>query len=138
MALSPTARGVAQVVEAVITLPATNTGTVDAITVPAGTVVVGAGLEILGAPGDVTTYTVDLQLETDTTVIANDLNLDAATANTKFYGADGTSVTAAEDVLQVVATVSGSPTAVEARVFAIVVDVNDMGQADEVDRDQIA
>ena len=138
MAQSPTARGLAQVVEAVVTLPATNTGTVDAITVPAGTVVIGAGLEILGAPGDVDTYTVDLQLETDTTVIANDLDLDAATANTKFYGADGTSVTAAEDVLQVVATVTGSPAAVEARVFAIVADVNDMGQADEVDRDQLA
>jgi len=138
MALSPTARGLAQVVEATVTLPATNTGTVDAITVPAGTVVMGAGLEILGAPGDVDTYTVDLQLETDTTVIANDLDLDAATANTQFYGADGTSVTAAEDVLQVVATVTGTPTAVEARVFAIVVDVNDMGAADEVDRDQLA
>jgi len=136
MALSPTARGVAQVVEAVVTLPVANAGTVDAITVPAGTVVLAAGLELEGAPGDVTTYTVDMQV--GSTVVANDLNLDAGAVGDQFIGNDAIALATAADTIDIVATVSGSPTAVTARAFAIVVDVNDMGQANEVDRDQLA
>ena len=136
MALSPTARGVAQVIEATVTLPATDTGSVEAISIPAGTVVLGAGLELLGAPGDVTTYTVDMQV--GSTVVANDLNLDAGAVGDQFFGNAAAALATADDTIDIVATVSGSPTAVSARAFAIVVDVNDMGAADEVDRDQLA
>lgn len=136
MALSPTARGLAQVVEAIVTLPATNTGSVEAISIPAGTVVLGAGLELLGAPGDVDTYTVDIQV--GSTVIADDVDLDAGSAGDQFFGNAAAALATAADTVDVVATVTGTPTAVSARVFAIVVDVNDMGAADEVDRDQLA
>jgi hypothetical protein len=136
MALSPTARGVAQVIEATVTLPATNAGSVEAISIPAGTVVLGAGLELLGAPGDVDTYTVDIKV--GSTVIADDVDLDAGSIGDQFFGNAAAALATAADTVDVVATVTGTPTAVSARVFAIVVDVNDMGAADEVTRDQLA
>ena len=136
MALSQTVRSGAYLVQASVTLPATDAGSVEAISIPAGTVVLAAGLELEGAPGDVTTYTVDMQV--GSTVVANDLNLDAGSVGDQFIGNDAIALATAADTIDIVATVSGSPTAVTARAFAIVVDVNDMGQADEVARDQLA
>jgi hypothetical protein len=135
MALSQSLRNRAVVVEKFITLAATA-GTNVGVSVPAGTLVLAAGIEILSAVPDVSVYTADV---TDgTTVFANDVSLDAATINTIRAGVTPGFIAAA-DTIDVVTTITGSPGTIPVRVWAVVIDVNDcVLSAAEVDRDTLA
>lgn len=135
MAISQSLRNRAVVVEKYVTLAATS-GTTVGPAVPAGTLVLAAGVEVLATVPDVTTYTIDV---TDgTTVFANDVSVDNVAKGTIRVGTTAGFISAA-DTIDAVTTISGSPGTIAARIFAVVVDVNDsVGMADEVDRDQLA
>jgi hypothetical protein len=135
MALSQSLRNRAVVVEKFITLAATA-GTNVGVSVPAGTLVLAAGIEILSAVPDVSVYTADV---TDgTTVFANDVSLDAAAAGTIRAGVTPGFIAAA-DTIDVVTTITGSPGTIPVRVWAVTIDVNDcVVPAAEVDRDTLA
>lgn len=135
MALSPTLRSRAMVVEKYVDLPAAS-GTTVGVSVPAGSLIIAAGFEPSEAVPTVTTYTLDV---TDgTTVFANDLNFNAAAAGTILVGSTAGLVSAA-DTVDVVTTITGAPGIISGRVFVVVVDVNDsVRQAAEVDRDVLA
>lgn len=135
MAISQSLRNRAVVIEKYVTLAATS-GTTTGVSVPAGTLVLAAGVEVLEAVPDVTTYTADV---TDgTTVFANDVNLDAAAAGTIRVGTTA-GLVAAADTVDVVTTISGSPGTIKARVFVVAIDVNEsVREATEVVRDVLA
>lgn len=135
MAISQSLRNRAVVIEKYVTLGATS-GTVTGVAVPAGTLVLAAGIEVLSAVPDVTAYTADL---TDgTTTFANDVSLDAAAAGTIRIGTTA-GLVAAADTIDVVTTITGSPGAIPARVFVVAIDVNEsVRQGTEVDRDVLA
>ena len=135
MALSQSLRNRAVVIEKYVTLGATS-GTTTGVSVPAGTLVLAAGVEVLSAVPDVTTYTADV---TDgTTVFANDVNLDAAAAGTIRIGTTA-GLVAAADTVDVVTTISGAPGAIPARVFVVAIDVNEsVREGTEVARDTLA
>lgn len=135
MAISQSLRNRAIVIEKYVTLAATS-GTTVGVSVPAGTLILAAGIEALQAVPDVTTYTADV---TDgTTVFANDVSLDAAAKGTIRVGTTAGFIAAA-DTVDVVTTISGSPGTIKARVFVVAVDLNDsVYEAAEVDRDLLA
>jgi hypothetical protein len=136
MALVQSLRNRAIVVEKFVDLPATS-GTTVGVSVGAGTLVLAVGFEPSEAVPDVTTYTMDI---TDgTTTFADDLNFDNTAAGTIKVGTTA-GVVAADDTIDVVTTISGSPGIISGRVFAVVIDVNDQNPATatEVDRDQLA
>lgn len=125
----------AVVVEKDVTLAASS-GTAVGISVGAGTLVLAVGFQNTDAVPDVTTYTMDI---TDgTTVFANDLNFDNTAAGSIKIGTTA-GVVAANDTIDVVTTISGSPGTIRGRVFAVIADVSKSKiAADEVDRDQLA
>lgn len=128
-------RNRAYVVEKEVSLAAAS-GTATGISVGAGTLVLAVGFENYDTVADVTTYTMDI---TDgTTTFANDLNFDNTAAGTIKIGTTA-GVVAADDTIDVVTTISGSPGVITGRVFAVVVDVNQGWTAPgSVDRDQLA
>lgn len=135
MAVSQSLKNRAYLVEKDVDLAATS-GTTVGIPVGANTLVLAAGFEPYEAVPDVTTYTMDI---TDgTTVFANDLNFDNTAANTIKFGTTAGVVTA-EDTIDVVTTISGSPGVISGRVFAVVIDVgNSTSAPGEADREQLA
>jgi hypothetical protein len=136
MARSQSTYNRAYLVEKFVDLAASS-GTTEGIEVGAGTLVLAAGFEPSEDVPDVTTYTLDV---TDgTTVFANDLDFDDAAAGTILVGTTA-GLVVADDTIDVVTTISGSPGVISGRVFAVVVDVNNQvaQNADEVDRDQLA
>lgn len=135
MAAVQSLRNRAYVVEKEVTLAATS-GTAEGIAVGAGTLVLAVGFQNYDTVADVTTYTMDI---TDgTTTFANDLNFDNTAANSIKVGTTA-GVVAANDTIDVVTTISGSPGAIRGRVFAVVVDVNkDWAAPGTVDRDTLA
>lgn len=135
MAISQSLRSRAVVVEKVVTLAGTS-GTSVGPAVPAGTLVLAAGIQVLQAVPDVTTYTANI---TDgTTTFASAVVLDAAPANTIRVGTTA-GLVATADTIDAVTTISGSPGTIRARIFAVVVDLNEsVKAASEVDRDTLA
>lgn len=135
MAISQSLRNRAVVIEKYITLGATA-GTNVGVSVPAGTLILAAGVEVLSAVPDVSVYTADV---TDgTTVFANDVSLDAAAKGTIRVGTTA-GFMAAADTVDVVTTITGSPGAIPARVFVVAIDVNDcVYAASEAARDILA
>lgn len=135
MAISQSLRNRAVVIEKYITLSGTA-GTNVGVSVPAGTLILAAGVEVLSAVPDVSVYTADI---TDgTTTFANDVSLDAAPAGTIRIGTTA-GLVASADTVDVVTTITGSPGAIPARVFVVAVDVNEsVFAAAEVDRDTLA
>lgn len=135
MALSQSLRNRAVVIEKYITLSGTA-GTNVGVSVPAGTLVLAAGVEVLSAVPDVTVYTADV---TDgTTVFANDVVLDAAAAGTIRVGTTA-GLVAAADTVDVVTTITGAPGEIPARVFVVAIDVNEsIREGTEVTRDVLA
>lgn len=126
----------AYLVEKFVDLAATS-GTTVGIAVGAGTLVLAAGFEPSVTVPDVTAYTMDI---TDgTTTFADDLDFDNTAAGTIKVGTTA-GVVAANDTIDVVTTITGSPGVISGRVFAVVIDVNNQvaGNATEVDRDQLA
>lgn len=135
MSISQSIRPQAVLLEKNVSLAATS-GTAVGIAVPAGCTVLAAGFQNYDAVADITTYTLDV---TDgTTVFANDLNFDAAAANTNKGGVTPGFVAAA-DTIDVVTTISGTVGIITGRVWALVVDcgAGTRGAA-AVDREQLA
>ena len=134
MSLVQSLKNRAIVVEKFVDLAATS-GTTVGIPVAAGTLVLAVGFQPSEAVPNVTTYTLDI---TDgTTVFANDLDFDNTAAGTIKIGTTA-GVVAANDTIDVVTTISGSPGVISGRVFAVIVDITASPVADEVDRDQLA
>ena len=135
MALVQSVRNHAYKIEKFVSLAATS-GTTVGISVPANTLVLAAGFQNTTVVPNVTTYTLDV---TDgTTVFANDLDFDAAAANTLKAGTTAGLVSAA-DTIDVVTTISGTSGVIDGRVWAIVVDVNKAADAaSSADREQLA
>jgi hypothetical protein len=135
MAQVQSLRNRAYVVDKEVTLAATS-GTTVGVPVGKGTLVLAVGFQNYTTVPDITTYTMDI---TDgTTVFADDLNFDNTAANTIKIGSTA-GVVAANDTIDVVTTISGSPGVIAGRVFAVVVDINeDWTAPGEVDRDQLA
>jgi tetrahydrodipicolinate N-succinyltransferase len=135
MALSQSLRNRAVVIEKYVTLGATA-GTTAGVAVPAGTLVLAAGIELLDTVPDVSVYTADV---TDgTTVFANDVVLDNTAAGTIRIGTTAGFIAAA-DTVDVVTTITGAPGAIRARVFVVAIDVNEsVREGTEVARDVLA
>lgn len=135
MAISQSLRSRAVVVERVVTLAATS-GTAIGPAVPAGTLVLAAGLQVLQTVPSVTTYTVNV---TDgTTTFASALNINNVAANTIRVGTTA-GLCAVNETIDAVTTISGAPGAIRARVFAVIIDVTESVKAAEVaDRDVLA
>lgn len=135
MALSQSLRNRAVVIEKFVTLGATS-GTTAGVAVPAGTLVLAAGIELLDTVPDISVYTADV---TDgTTVFANDVVLDNQAAGTILIGTTAGLVSAA-DTVDVVTTITGAPGAIRARVFIVAIDVNEsVREGTEVARDLLA
>lgn len=121
MAISQSLRSQAYVVEKYVTLAATS-GTTVGPAVPAGSLVLAAGVEVYAAVPDVTTYTVNI---TDgTTTFASAAVLDNVAAGTIRVGTTA-GLVAAADTVDAVTTITGSPGTIAARIFAVVLDVNE-------------
>lgn len=135
MALSQSLRNRAVVIEKFVTLGAAA-GTTAGVAVPAGTLVLAAGIELLDTVPDISVYTADV---TDgTTVFANDVVLDNQAAGTILIGTTAGLVPAA-DTVDVVTTITGAPGAIRARVFIVAIDVNEsVREGTEVARDLLA
>lgn len=135
MAAVQSLRNRAYLVEKEVSLAATS-GTAVGIPVGAGTLVLAVGFQNYTVVPDVTTYTMDI---TDgTTVFANDISFDNTAANTIKIGTTA-GVVAANDTIDVVTTISGSPGVIAGRVFAVVIDVDKSWAAPgTVDRDTLA
>jgi hypothetical protein len=135
MAAVQSVRNRAYIVEKDVSLAASS-GTAVGIPVGAGTLVLAVGFQNYTTVPDVTTYTMDI---TDgTTVFANDISFDNTAANTIKIGTTA-GVVAANDTIDVVTTISGSPGVITGRVFAVIVDVNkDWAAPGTVDRDTLA
>jgi hypothetical protein len=135
MAISQSLRNRAVVLEKYVSLPATA-GTTVGVSVPAGTLVLAAGIELLDTVPDVSVYTADV---TDGTVVfANDVVLDNSAAGTIRVGTTAGFIAAA-DTIDVVTTITGAPGTIRARVFVVAIDVNEsVREGTEVARDVLA
>ena len=136
MAKSTSLLSKAVMVEKEIELP-TSTGTVTGPTVRAGTLVLAAGVELIDAM-DSADY--DVTVTDGTTTFMAATAVDSGSAGDFAFGTQTQGVIAAEDTIDVTGTATASPAAtVTARVWAIVVDVNEATKgADEVSRDYLA
>lgn len=136
MAKSTSLLSKAIMVEKEVELP-TSTGTVTGPSVGAGTLVLAAGVELIDAM-DSADY--DVAITDGTTTFMATTAIDSDTAGTFVFGTQTQGVIASADTIDVTGTAGAAPAAtVTARVWAIVVDVNEATQgADEVDRDQLA
>jgi len=136
MAKSTSLLAKAYMVDATVELPLDG-GTVTGPTVPAGMLVVNAGVELIDA---VDSADYDVAVSDGTNTYMATTAVDSSSAGTFAVGTQAPAVTAAEETIDVVATAGADNSAdITARVFAIVVNVGDASRtADEVDRDQLA
>jgi hypothetical protein len=136
MAKSTSLLSKAVMVEKEVELP-TTTGTVTGPTVGAGTLVLAAGVELIDAM-DSADY--DVTVTDGTTTFMAATAVDSGSAGDFAFGTQTQGIVAAEDTIDVTGTATASPAAtVTARVWAIVVDVNEATKgADEVSRDYLA
>jgi hypothetical protein len=134
MSISTSLLAKAVMVEKEVELP-TSTGTVTGPTVAAGTLVLAAGVELIDAM-DSADY--DVTVTDGTTTFMAATAVDSGSAGDFAFGTQTQGIVAAEDTIDVTGTATASPAAtVTARVWAIVVDVNNAtGAAAEVSRDQ--
>lgn len=135
MALSTFLTSKARMIEKTVNL-GTASGTVTGPEVPAGTLVLAAGVTLVDAVEDITTFTVAVADDTTTFMAAT--SVDAGAAGDIKFGTQTQGVTA-EDTIDAVTVISGTTAGSTARVWAVVVDVNaGAADPDEVDRDQLA
>jgi hypothetical protein len=136
MAKSTSLLSKAVMVEKEVELP-TTTGTVTGPTVGAGTLVLAAGVELIDAM-DSADY--DVTITDGTTTFMAATAVDSGSAGDFAFGTQTQGIVASEDTIDVTGTATASPAAtVTARVWAIVVDVNEATKgADEVSRDYLA
>ena len=136
MAKSTSLLSKAVMVEKEVELP-TSTGTVTGPSVGAGTLVLAAGVELIDAM-DSADY--DVTVTDGTTTFMAATAVDSGSAGDFAFGTQTQGIVASEDTIDVTGTATASPAAtVTARVWAIVVDVNEATKgADEVSRDYLA
>ena len=136
MAKSTSLLSKAVMVEKQVELP-TSTGTVTGPAVAAGTLVLAAGVELIDAM-DSADY--DVTVTDGTTTFMAATAVDSGSAGDFAFGTQTQGIIAAADTIDVTGTATASPAAtVTARVWAIVVDVNEATKgADEVSRDYLA
>ena len=135
MGLTTTLKNKAYMVEKTVNL-GTASGTVAGPSVGAGTLVLAAGVTLVDAVEDITTFTVAVADDTTTFMAAT--SVDAGSAGDIKFGTQTLGVTAA-DTIDAVTVISGTTAGSSARVWALVVDVTaGTVDADEVDRDQLA
>jgi hypothetical protein len=137
MALSQSLRFQPSIVEKIVTLGVAS-GTVVGPAVPAGSVVLSAGIEFITAPGSAgTSSTVAIGDGTVANLAATDMQAQAA--GTIFGGVVPSYISAA-DTIDAIQVITGSGlVAATARVWAVVCDVNECTkEANEVDRDTLA
>lgn len=136
MAKSSSLLSKAYLVEKTINL-GTASGTVEGPAVPAGTLVLNAGLELVDAVEDITTFTVAVTDGTTTFMAAT--SVDAGSAGDIKFGTQTQGVIAADDTIDALTVISGTTAGSSARVWALVVDINETTRAAaEVDRDVLA
>ena len=133
--LSQTVAKLARVVEKEVTLPTTS-GTIEAISLPAGCVVLATGVVTTAAIAGSAGYTIDLSI--GSADVQSALDIQAAAVGAITVEAAVPVATAVADTLDVVATVTGTATAGKVRVWALVLDMTTIPAANEVDRDQLA
>ena len=136
MAKSTSLLSKAVMVEKEVELP-TTTSTVTGPSVGAGTLVLAAGVELIDAM-DSADY--DVTVTDGTTTFMAATAVDSGSAGDLAFGSQTQGIVAAADTIDVTGTAGASPAAtVTARVWAIVVDVNEATKgADEVSRDYLA
>lgn len=136
MAKSTSLLSKAVMVEKEVELP-TTTGTVAGPAVGAGTLVLASGVELIDAM-DSADY--DVTITDGTTTFMAATAVDSGSAGDFAFGSQTQGIIAAADTIDVTGTATASPAAtVTARVWAIVVDVNEATKgAAEVDRDLLA
>ena len=136
MAISTTLANKAYMVEKTINL-GTASATVTGPSVGAGTLVLAAGVTLIDATEDITTFTVAVSDGTTTFMAAT--SVDAGSAGDIKFGTQTLGVVAADDTIDAVTVISGSTAGSSARVWALCVDITQgTYDADEVDRDQLA
>ena len=137
MALSSSLKSKAYMVEKTVTL-GTASGTVVGPSVPANTMVIGAGIEFVTATGSAgTSATVAIGDGVTDNLAAVDMQAQAA--GTVLGGVVPSFVSSADTIDAVQAVVGAGLVAATARIWAIVVDCNENTKnAAEVDRDTLA
>ena len=116
---------------------------IEAISVPANTVILNAGLEIVTVlGGESSDNTFDLGTGVDADVFVDGFDADAAAAGAYAQNAAAFQpivVGATADTIDItIATATTAPTSGVVRVWAILMNVDGRIGADEVDRDQLA
>ena len=119
------------------------TDVIEAISVPANTVILNAGLEIVTVlGGESSDNTFDLGTGVDADVFVDGFDADAAAAGAYAQNAAAFQpivVGATADTIDItIATATTAPTSGVVRVWAILMNVDGRIGADEVDRDQLA
>jgi hypothetical protein len=133
--LSQTVAKGARLYEAEVTLP-TASGTVTAVSIPANSLVLSAGVVMTEACAGSSAHVADLSIGSADIVTAIDLQ--AGSVGSIITEAAVPQGTTADDTIDVVSTVTGTGTAGKARVWAVVIDMTAPRTADEVDRDTLA
>lgn len=116
---------------------------IEAISVPANTMILNAGLEVItAAGGESSDNTLDLGTGVDVDNFVDGFDLDAAAAGAYAQNAAAFQpiiVGAAADTIDLtIATATTAPTSGVVRVFAVLMDVDARKTATEVDRDVLA
>ncbi len=135
MGLSNLSTREVQIYAAEVTMPTTS-GTVEAFSLPAGSVVLTAGATVVEAAAGSTAHAFDLSVGAADVVTA--LDFQAASVDDVLTEAATPVAVSAADTLDVVSTITGTGTAGKAYVWAAVLYVGPEAPADEVARDQLA
>jgi hypothetical protein len=136
MALSQTLKFSPVLVEKTVTLGVAS-GTIEGPAVPAGTTVLSAGIEFITAPGSAaTSSTVAIGDGTVANLAAT--SMQAKAAGTILGGVVPSFISTADTIDAIQVVTGAGLVAATARIWAVVVDVNECTKAAaEVDRDQV-
>lgn len=133
--LSQTVAPLVRVYEAEVTMP-TASGTVQAISIPADCVVIGGAAKVTTAAAGSSAHVFDVSIGSSDIMTA--LDFQAAALGAILTEAPVPVGATAADTVDIVSTVTGTGTAGTIRLKIWVVDMESIGAADEVDRDQLA
>jgi len=115
---------------------------IEAISVPANSMILNAGLEVITvAGGESNDTTVDLGTATDADNFVDGFDLDAAAAGAYAQNAAAFQpivVGTADTIDLTIATATTAPTSGVVRVWAVLIDIDARKTAAEVDRDTLA
>lgn len=137
MALSQSLRNRAAVVEKYVTL-GTATGTVEGPAVPAGSVVLAAGIEFITAPGSAATSST-IAIGNGTTANLAAVTMQARAAGTILGGVVPSFISTADTIDAIQVVTGAGLVAAQARVWAVVCNANEsVREGTEVIRDTLA